>query len=468
MLKAGCYLLGTCCIGLAFLKPVHAAAFQSAATKAATTVRGSLAAAEAFYTKKQYARAEKELRGLLLHSSSDYAANELLGLVLSAEGRDAEATSYFERAVHADPASTPARENLAANYAKRKKNTLAESEFKTLVEQDPKKFNLQHNLGEFYINLGEIAKAVVSLKEAQELEPTDYANGYDLSLAEMMSGRLAEAQAQILALLAVKDTSELHSMLAEVYEKQNRFLLAAKEYQRAVQMDPTEDAIFDWAAELLRHKNLQEAVQVFASGVNIHPQSWRLNVGLGLALHLAGSDKEAVMPLLHAVELDASDSRSYYFLSNLDSVPANESAAVAACFERYARANPNSAQAQLYYASNLWQTDEALNQALNSDKIETLLKRALILDPKLAQAHMQLGVLYFRREDYPRAAAEFGQTVKLDPSLAVAHYRLGQSLIRLGQKKEAAQELETFRKLNSAEKEDPVLVFLLTRQDKPK
>jgi tetratricopeptide (TPR) repeat protein len=82
---------------------------------------------------------------------------------------------------------------------------------------------------------------------------------------------------------------------------------------------------------------------------------------------------------------------------------------------------------------------------------------------------MQLGVLYSRRGDYPGAAAEFQQTVKLNPALADAHYRLAQALTRMGQRNQAAQELELFRKLNAAQKEeDPVFAFLLTRQDKPK
>jgi hypothetical protein len=39
----------------------------------------------------------------------------------------------------------------------------------------------------------------------------------------------------------------------------------------------------------------------------------------------------------------------------------------------------------------------------------------------------------------------------------------------MGQKKQSAQELETFRKLDSARKEEATVVaFLLTRQDKPK
>ena len=458
-----------CCIGLCFSPSGLADSPQAGAPKVADNVNKSLGAAESFYTQQQYPQAEAEIRSVLLQVPRDYSANELLGLVLTAEGRDADATPFFESAVRMSPASVPARENLAANYAKRNKNTLAEMEFKTLVRLDPKNFDLQHNYGEFYINLGKIAEAIVPLKAAQHLRPTDYSNGYDLSLAEMMSGRLADAEAQVQSLLALKETSELHSILAEVYEKQNKFLPAAKEYQRAAQMDPTEGSIFDWGAELLRHKNLQEAAQVFESGVNLYPQSWRLNIGLGLARHMLGNDQDAVNPLVHAVDLNTTDPRSYFFLATLGRIPSDQSTQVTARFERYARENPKLAQAQLYYATNLWQRDEASTEITNTEKIEWLLKKAVALDPRLAQAHMQMGVLYSRRGDYPRAVAEFERTIKLDPSLAAAHYRLAQSLSRMGQKKKAVQELETFRKLDSATKEeDKVVAFLLTRQDTPK
>lgn len=467
--KAGRFLSATCCVGFWFSASAFADSPQAAAPRSADDIQKGLAAAESYYTQQQYAQAERELHGLLQKVPQNYSANELLGLVLSAEGRDADATSFLKSAVHEHPTSVPARENLAANYAKRNQNTLAEMEFKTLVRLDPKNFDLQHNVGEFYINLGKIADAVVPLKAAQELKPTDYSNGYDLSVAEMMSGRLTEAQDQIQTLLAVKETAELHSILAEVYEKQNKFLLAAKEYQRAAQMDPTEDAIFDWGAELLRHKNLQEAAQVFESGVNLYPQSWDLNIGLGLSRHMLGNDQDAVTSLVHAVDLKATDPRSYFFLATLGRIPASQSAEVTARFKQYAKDNPKGAQAQLYYATNLWHVDEASNQTTNTEKIESLLNNAIALDPKLAQAHMQLGVLYSRRGDYPGAAAEFQQTVKLNPALADAHYRLAQALTRMGQKNQAAQELELFRKLNAAQKEeDPVFAFLLTRQDKPK
>ena len=469
MLKPMWDLSAACFIGLCFSASALAISPQTATPKAGDKVKSRLAAAESYYSQQQYAQAEAELRSLLREAPRNYSANELLGLVFTADGRDADATSFFENAVRASPASVPARENLAANYAKRNKNLLAEMEFKTLVRLDPKNFDLQHNCGEFYINEGKIADAVVPLKAAQQLRPTDYSNGYDLSLAETMSGRLVDAEAQLQSLLALKETSELHSMLAEVYEKQNKFLLAAKEYQHAAQLEPTENSIFDWGAELLRHKNLQEAAQVFDSGVNLYPQSWRLNTGLGLARHMLGNDQDAVNPLIHAADLNPTDPRSYFFLATLGRIPADQSIQVTARFERYARENPKLAQAQLYYATNLWQRDEAANETTNAEKIEWLLKRAVTLDPKLAQAPMQLGVLYSRRGDYPHAAAEFERAIKIDPALAAAHYRLAQALSRMGQKKQSAQELETFRNLDSARKEeDTVVAFLLTRQDKPK
>ncbi|HEV2272948.1 MAG TPA: tetratricopeptide repeat protein, partial [Acidobacteriaceae bacterium] len=361
-----------------------AAPFLSLVAPAQTAqqVRERLQAAETDYQQRQYAKSESELRSILGQSPENDAANELLGLVLSAEGRDADATVFFSKAVRLNPASVTARENLAANYAKRGQNTLAEAEFKRLVQLDPENFDLNHNFGEFYLRLGKLQSAIPLLQAAQSLKPADYPNGYDLSLAEMMSGRLADAETQIRRLLEVQDTAELHSLLGEIYERQNQFLPAAKEFQTAVRMDPTEDAIFDWGTELLRHQNLQEASQIFTSGVHLYPRSWSMNVGLGVAEFLLGNNSAAVASLLRAVDLDPENPKSYLFLSKIDQIPASQSAAVTDRFEQYAIRNPKMAQAQLYYAANLWQADQAANGTQHLAKVESLLKNSIALDPK--------------------------------------------------------------------------------------
>ena len=80
------------------------------------------------------------------------------------------------------------------------------------------------------------------------------------------------------------------------------------------------------------------------------------------------NDQDAVRPLIHAVDTAATDPRSYFFLSRLGRVPAVQAAQVTRRFERYAADNPKSAQAQLYYAINLWQTDETSSEVTHGSK----------------------------------------------------------------------------------------------------
>jgi tetratricopeptide (TPR) repeat protein len=401
----------------------------------------------------------------LNESPQDYTANEMLALVLSAEGREPEATNFFERAVKIDPASSKAHENLAANYAKCGNKSAAEAEFKRLVASDPNNFELNHNFGEFYVELSELSKAIPLLQGAQRVKPDDYANGYDLALALFMLNRLPEAQKQLETLLRVKETADVHSLLAEVYEKRQMFLPAAQQFQLAAQLDPTEDTLAAWGSELLRHGNLKEAEQVFLSGVKVYPQSWRMNTGLGITQHVVGKDGDAIRSLIRAADLNPADPKSYSFLKIIDQVPADLMPEVTSRFRQYAQQHPKRAQAQYLYAANLWRADEISSQTGNSEKIESLLKTAISLDPKLAGAHTQLGILYARRGEYRRAASEFEQTVKLDPDQAAAHYHLAQALIHLGQKDSADEQLKIFRKLHAEQKDDVVIAFLMTRQD---
>jgi hypothetical protein len=59
---------------------------------------------------------------------------------------------------------------------------------------NPRNFDANHNLGEFYIQSGKIAEACPLLEEAQRINPSSYDNGYDLALAYFLTARLADAR----------------------------------------------------------------------------------------------------------------------------------------------------------------------------------------------------------------------------------------------------------------------------------
>lgn len=68
---------------------------------------------------------------------------------------------------------------------------------------------------------------------------------------------------------------------------------------------------------------------------------------------------------------------------------------------------------------------------------EQLFRKALVIDPQSASAHMNLGMVLQGRGDPKTAAAEHARAIALDPGLAHAHYNSGLALLDLGSFPEA-------------------------------
>jgi Flp pilus assembly protein TadD len=265
---------------------------------------------------------------------------------------------------------------------------------------------------------------------------------------------LEEAESDIHTLLESGETVDLHELLGTVLEDKHDFLAAGNELQRAAVMDPSESNLFAWGAELLRHQTLQPAMQVFAKGAAKYPDSWRMVAGLGVSQYLLGHNPEAVTAFCAAIDLAPADPRPYFFLSRVPSIPASQQSAVAQRFEQYLTRAPRDAKAHFYYAMNLWSTDMGPDGSTRMEKVKSLLQQAIALDPKFAEAHLQLGILYSRQTDDAAALAQFERAVLLDPSLEVAHFRLGQTLVRLGQTDRGQQEIERWKKLKAEQQEE--------------
>ena len=121
-------------------------------------------------------------------------------------------------------------------------------------------------LGEFYIQSGKISEAAPFLERAQKINPASYDNGYDLSLAYAETGKLSDARQLVASLLKRKNTAELHNLLAQIEEKDGKFVAAASQFEFAAHMDPSESNLFDWGSELLLHRTLEPAINSLPGG----------------------------------------------------------------------------------------------------------------------------------------------------------------------------------------------------------
>jgi tetratricopeptide (TPR) repeat protein len=324
---------------------------------------------------------------------------------------------------------------------------LAERTLLDSVQRHPDSFDARHMLAAFYLQEGKVRAALPHLRRAAALNPSNYDVGYDLARALLETGQLDEARAQVTRWLARKDIAELHNLLGDLEQRAANLTAAAEQYQVAAHMDPSEEHLFDWGDSLLQLRASEPAGEVFTAAIKRHPRSARLHVGLGISLYSRGEYRDAVEAFCEAADLAPSDPRPYQFLGEMYGVSPEVSGEVAKRLGRFVETHPKNALAQFHYAMSLWKGSPEALDADGVRRVEALLRRAVMLDPKLTKGFFELGVLLADQDRYNEAIEQLRRSTALEPSLSQAHYRLAQLYQRTGRQDLAARELQTFRQL---------------------
>jgi len=400
------------------------------------------------YESGKLVEAEQILLQLFKSSPHAFDVNELMGLVLVGERKDAEALTYLENAVHARPASAPAHIAYAACLVRLGQSAEAEVEFRRVAALKPSDYDSNHDLGELYVQIGKLISAIPYLEKAQAIQPSSYDNGYDLALAYVRTRKPHEAGNLLRKLLRYKDTAELHNLLGEAEEGSGEYLAAAKEFEKAAQMDPSEGNILDWGTELLVHHTFEPATQVFRFGTEKYPASVRMQIGLGLAYYGLASFEKCAEALMRATDLAPRDRGPYLLLGETYSDSRVPVPGVVERLDRLTSMDPTNAKAFYYQALALWKAAQGATGAKDLSRVESALEKATTLDPELADARLQLGNLYSDENKISEAVAAYEEALRIDPNSADAHYHLAQLYRRTGKSVEARNELAVYQRLH--------------------
>jgi tetratricopeptide (TPR) repeat protein len=308
-----------------------------------------------------------------------------------------------------------------------------ETSLRDTLARQPDNFEANRQLGQLLAEKGNSAEALRLLQRASQLNP---------------------------------GSADVHHLVGDVEEKLDDPLQAVREYQRGAELDPNETNLFDWGAELLAHRALEPAAEVFAKGNRLFPKSSRMLVALGVAWYARGSYDQAAQCLVSASNLDPLDPTPYLFIGRMQSVEIAPLESSVETLARFAQLQPQNALANYYYAVSLWKQTEGGKSSENggeksnegSARIESLLLKAVRLDPKLSAAYLQLGILYSERGDLARAISAYREAIAagsdLDDTLTQTHYRLAQAYLRNGDKDKAKEELELHAALVKKTKQD--------------
>ena len=214
-------------------------------------------------------------------------------------------------------------------------------------------------------------------------------------------------------------------------------------------MDSSEDRIFDFGRALLGFQS-DAAIKIFSYGVEKYPKSLILRIGLGEAYDIRHEYDKAAEILCQAADMEPDDPRPIDFLGKLPFVSAETVKEIDQRFSRFVKAHPDNANANYYLARDLVNPKQGQPSEQDLATGEQLLKAAIRLDTKLADAYFQLGRISEKKGQQAEAMADYEQATKLDPSQETYHYRLSFVYQSAGQVEKAKREVEAFQRLRAA------------------
>ena len=241
--------------------------------------------------------------------------------------------------------------------------------------------------------------------------------------------------------------ADSHRLSGALDEKRGDPLAAVREYRQAVRLDPSEQNYFDWGSELLLHRAVWQAQEVFRQGAEANPKSARMLMALGTALFAGGRDDEAARRVCAASDLNPKDPAPYIFLGKIERAAPLPLDCVEPKLARFVEEQPENALANYFYAMAIWKRRERGQDQRASQQAESLLTKAVTIDPKCADAYLQLGVLYFAQSNIPKAIAFYKKAIEADPQLSEAYYRLGVAYDRIGESAKAKENFQLHQEI---------------------
>lgn len=328
----------------------------------------------------------------------------------------------------------------ASDTAKAAASKATEDALKAAVAAKPGSYEASYRLGKFYLDAGRYEEAIPLLQAAQREEPGSYDGATALAETLWHAGELTRAKEAAQALLAKHDTAEAHRLAGEIDEAAGDPLSAVREFESAAKLNPSEENYFAWGSELLYHRAVLQAKQVFEEGARLYPRSSRMLTALGGALFAGALYDEAAQRLCAAADLDPNNPVPYLFMGKMEIAAPNPLDCVEQKLDQFAQTHPENALVNYYDAMALWKKKAGASSAETVRAVETRLTQAVTADPMCADAYLQLGVVKAAQRDYAQAATFYTKAISANPELSDAYYRLGVAYDRLGERDKAKQE----------------------------
>lgn len=312
------------------------------------------------------------------------------GAVLLQLGRVSEASVAFAKALEVDPRYADALNNRGAALERQGRQNEAASSYRAATEADPEHAKAHSNLGTLAYRQGRNDEARERFRRAHDLDPTLGApalnlllvGGPDLSRDELMSS-LRETAGRLDAPPKVR--ARAFVALAGREAAARNFEEARSLYLQALALDPDDYALLNNLAVVEDQLGLdRDAILHLEAALAQRPELLVAQNNVGIVHVHRGSMESAEAVFRYILEKDANFHRAHYNLGVVLAAQGKLSEGLQS-FQRAAALAPRDAE--IRYNLGL------LRRRLGASEVEErrAYEAALILDPRLAEAHLSLG-----------------------------------------------------------------------------
>ena len=278
---------------------------------------------------------------------------------------------------------------------------------------------------------GRIDDAIEKYKKVIDAAPFLASAYADLGALYYKGGKVDEAYAVLVrGLEKVPDDRTLLSNAAAAAQQLGKSAEALTYVDRALEKNKRDAGLLSLRATTLRALNRNdEALAALEEAVNISPDDARIQFSLGNALYAAGRRDEAVAAYRKAVTLDKSLLRAQYNLGALLFEQGRYDEALAAyhmALEPIEQQLAKKQKVDVIHAGAFANVGAMYLKQQRYDDAVSAYRKALAIDPKNANAHYNLGFIFFTRNQPELAAPEYRAALAQNAGLPLAYVHLAE------------------------------------------
>ena len=245
------------------------------------------------------------------------ASTQLIaGMVNLQTGRGPDALENFKTALRIEPLNVDAYRELARAYEVLGKTQDAEQAHKSAISMRPRSWASHKNAAIFYMEHGRYEDAETHFKKVINLTPDNYSAYSNLAALYLSTGRSRDAIPLLQRSLSINKTARAYSNLGTAHYFQKDFQQAAQNYERAVQLVPTNLEYWGNLASACERvpalapkaqQTYEKAIELAQRNLSINPQETPTRALLAMYQALAGRREDAVREIERALAAAANE-----------------------------------------------------------------------------------------------------------------------------------------------------------------